>query len=291
MVKPTKDPKQGKTGGKDGKAAAGGGAQGPAAGGGADADKGQAAAAEVMPVEAPPAVGTGCKLFIHQLINTNFGWFDWDGIPFCILICLKKENLNVSRWILTGSRSLCFLGHFLKPPWLTERLETSPSPLSSPWVRFRLSLFSLPLILVALPWKVREDLCNNHGVPAACFQPTDVSLLIPPSGNYGDIFEPAAQTSSGSSSPATRSRKMMAGSPEGRSKLYSPPSPLSIGSTSPLLPRDAQETSSTSRSTTQPLKPNIVEGNRLSHVAAWSDVHQLIRLGQIWALFCICVHF
>lgn len=73
MVKPTKDPKQGKTGGKDGKAAAGGGAQGPAAGGGADADKGQAAAAEVMPVEAPPAVGTGCKLFIHQLMNTNFG--------------------------------------------------------------------------------------------------------------------------------------------------------------------------------------------------------------------------
>lgn len=55
-VKPAKDPKQGKSGGKDGKTAAGGGAQGPAAGGAADADKGQAA--EVMAVEAPPAVGT-----------------------------------------------------------------------------------------------------------------------------------------------------------------------------------------------------------------------------------------
>lgn len=75
MVKTTKDPKQAKTGGKDGKTAAGGGAQGPAAGGAADADKGQAVAAEVMPVEAPPAVGTGFfkkKKKIHQLINTNF---------------------------------------------------------------------------------------------------------------------------------------------------------------------------------------------------------------------------
>lgn len=207
-------------------------------------------------------------------------WYVWKG------------NLNVSRWIPTGSRSLCFLGHFLKPPWLTEKLETSPSPLSSPWVRSRLSLFILFLILVALPCKVREGLSNNHSVPAACFQPTDVSHLIPPSGNYGDIFEPAAQTSISSSSPATRSRKIMAGSPESRSKLYSSPSALTTGSTSPLLPRNAQETTATSRSTTQPLKPNIVEGNRLSHVAAWSDVYHLIRSGQIWAtLFCICVNF
>lgn len=54
IVKPTKDPKQAKTGGKDSKTAAGGGTQGPAAGGAAEADKGQAA--EVMPVEAPPEV-------------------------------------------------------------------------------------------------------------------------------------------------------------------------------------------------------------------------------------------
>lgn len=69
MVKPTKDPKQGKTGGKDGKAAAGGGAQGPAAGGGTDADKGQAA--EVLPVEAPPAVGTGFLQKSSSQYNTE----------------------------------------------------------------------------------------------------------------------------------------------------------------------------------------------------------------------------
>lgn len=57
MIKPTKDPKQAKTGGKDSKTATGGGTQGPAAGGAAEADKGQAA--EAMPIEAPPEVGTG----------------------------------------------------------------------------------------------------------------------------------------------------------------------------------------------------------------------------------------
>lgn len=84
MVKPAKDPKQAKSGGKDGKTAAGGGAQGPAAGGAAEADKAQAA--EVMPVEAPPQVGASffpkrvphnptLKLegfSFQQLINTNF---------------------------------------------------------------------------------------------------------------------------------------------------------------------------------------------------------------------------
>lgn len=64
MVKPTKDPKQAKTGGKDGKTAAGGGTQGPSAGGAAEADKGQAA--EVMPVEAPPEVGT--SLFLKEFL-------------------------------------------------------------------------------------------------------------------------------------------------------------------------------------------------------------------------------
>ncbi|XP_056904113.1 fer-1-like protein 6 [Takifugu flavidus] len=172
MVKPTKDPKQGKPGGKDGKAAAGGGAQGPAAGGGVDADKGQAAAAEVMPVEAPPAVNP-------------------DKIEEFVLFGALFEATMIDRKI--GDKPISFE-------------------------------FSL--------------------------------------GTYGDIFEPAAQTSTGSSSPAIRSRKMMAGSPESRSKLYSSPSPRSTGPTSPLLPRDAQETTATSRSTTQPLKPNIVEGNR-----------------------------
>lgn len=61
-IKPTKDPKQAKTGGKDGKSPAGGGTQAAAAAGGAaEAEKGQAA--EVMPVEAPPEVQTGFFFF------------------------------------------------------------------------------------------------------------------------------------------------------------------------------------------------------------------------------------
>lgn len=58
MVKPLKDAKAGKGGGKDGKtpAGGGGGGAGAAAGGAADDDKGKAAAAEVLPVESPPAV-------------------------------------------------------------------------------------------------------------------------------------------------------------------------------------------------------------------------------------------
>ncbi|KAK5860785.1 hypothetical protein PBY51_022243 [Eleginops maclovinus] len=52
MVKTVKDAKTGKAGGKDGKTPAGGGAGGAAAG--AEDDKGKAAAAEVLPVEAPP---------------------------------------------------------------------------------------------------------------------------------------------------------------------------------------------------------------------------------------------
>lgn len=53
-----KDTKAGKAGGKDGKTPAGGGAAGSAP----DADKGQPAAPEVLPVESPPAVGR--SLFI-----------------------------------------------------------------------------------------------------------------------------------------------------------------------------------------------------------------------------------
>ncbi|XP_069010516.1 fer-1-like protein 6 isoform X2 [Embiotoca jacksoni] len=55
MVKPVKDAKAGKAGGKDGKTPAGGGGGG-GGGGAADDDKGKAAAAEVLPVEAPPAL-------------------------------------------------------------------------------------------------------------------------------------------------------------------------------------------------------------------------------------------
>lgn len=111
---------------------------------------------------------------------------------------------------------------------------------------------------VTLPWKVTEHI----RVPPLVF------FL---SGTYGNIFEPAAQTSVISLSPsAIRSRKMP--SPEASSKFSTLPSSPGPGPASPLLPREAQEAPVTSRSTTTPLKPNIVEGNRLSHVAACSEV-------------------
>ncbi|XP_034741392.1 fer-1-like protein 6 [Etheostoma cragini] len=55
MVKPLKDTKAGKVGGKDGKTPAGGGAVG-GAGGAADDDKGKTVAAEVLAVESPPGL-------------------------------------------------------------------------------------------------------------------------------------------------------------------------------------------------------------------------------------------
>lgn len=105
MVKPTKDPKQAKSGGKDGKTAAGGGAQGPAAGGATEADKGQAA--EVMPVEAPPQVAASFfpkeflviqrwswRVFVpttdkHKLLIGLLGT-EWIGICFCLIYLLAK---------------------------------------------------------------------------------------------------------------------------------------------------------------------------------------------------------
>ncbi|XP_071370551.1 fer-1-like protein 6, partial [Centroberyx affinis] len=59
LVKPLKDAKSGKTGGKEGKTPAGGGAGGGGAGGGggggaAEEERGRAVAAEVLPVDAPP---------------------------------------------------------------------------------------------------------------------------------------------------------------------------------------------------------------------------------------------
>ncbi|KAE8299646.1 Fer-1-like protein 6 [Larimichthys crocea] len=65
-VKPVKDAKAGKAGGKDGKTPAGGGA-GAAAGGAADDDK---AAAEVLPVESPPALSADKERFL--LFGTLF---------------------------------------------------------------------------------------------------------------------------------------------------------------------------------------------------------------------------
>uniref|UniRef100_A0A8C9XCE9 Fer-1 like family member 6 n=1 Tax=Sander lucioperca TaxID=283035 RepID=A0A8C9XCE9_SANLU len=56
-LRPLKDTKAGKVGGKDGKTPAGGGAVG-AAGGAADDDKGKAVAPEVLPVESPPVLNS-----------------------------------------------------------------------------------------------------------------------------------------------------------------------------------------------------------------------------------------
>ncbi|XP_008303313.1 fer-1-like protein 6, partial [Stegastes partitus] len=58
MVKPVKDVKAGKAGGKEVKAAAGGGGGG---GGGGEEEKGKGAAAEVLPVESPPALDADNK--------------------------------------------------------------------------------------------------------------------------------------------------------------------------------------------------------------------------------------
>ncbi|XP_040004545.1 fer-1-like protein 6 [Xiphias gladius] len=63
MIRPVKDTKAGRVGGKDGKTAAGGGAGG-AAGGGADDDKGKAVAAEVSPVESPPLDADSKECFL-----------------------------------------------------------------------------------------------------------------------------------------------------------------------------------------------------------------------------------
>ncbi|XP_056245789.1 fer-1-like protein 6 [Seriola aureovittata] len=63
MIKPAKDTKAGKAGGKDGKTVAGGGAGG-AAGGAADDDKGKALAAEVLPVESPSVLDADKETFL-----------------------------------------------------------------------------------------------------------------------------------------------------------------------------------------------------------------------------------
>ncbi|KAF3694496.1 Fer-1-like protein 6 [Channa argus] len=84
IIKPTKDAKAGKAGGKDSKTAAGGGAgggAGGAAGGAADDDKGKAVAAEVLPVESPPELNDDHKesfllfgaLFEATMIDRKIG--------------------------------------------------------------------------------------------------------------------------------------------------------------------------------------------------------------------------
>lgn len=86
--------------------------------------------------------------------------------------------------------------------------------------------------------------------------------LLPPSGNYGNVLEAAGQPSIPVPSPAVRRRKALdvpdSGDIFGQSLGSSP----SLSPSSPLLPRDPQDTALTSKSTTPPEKPVIVEGNR-----------------------------
>lgn len=72
-LRPLKDTKAGKVGGKDGKTPAGGGAVG-AAGGAADDDKGKAVAPEVLPVESPPVVRSFLLIIslMFSYIETRF---------------------------------------------------------------------------------------------------------------------------------------------------------------------------------------------------------------------------
>ncbi len=58
-------------------------------------------------------------------------------------------------------------------------------------------------------------------------------------------------------------------------------------STSPLLPREPQETILTSKSTTPPVKPLIVEGNRLSHILVLCLMLSLERCLMFFSLCCL----
>ncbi|KAM7406952.1 hypothetical protein PAMA_002925 [Pampus argenteus] len=76
-------------------------------------------------------------------------------------------------------------------------------------------------------------------------------------GNYGNILDTAGQPSPSSPSPAVSRRRKGLDVPD-ISDVFGT-SPLS---TSPLLPRNPQDTTWISKSTTPPEKPHIVEGNR-----------------------------
>nr|XP_040058215.1 LOW QUALITY PROTEIN: fer-1-like protein 6 [Gasterosteus aculeatus aculeatus] len=113
MVKPLKDAKAGKGGGKDGKtpAGGGGGGAGAAAGGAADDDKGKAAAAEVLPVESPPALDADNESFV--LFGALFE---------ATMIDRKIGDKPISFEFSIGN-----CGNVLEPPEKTAPRPTSPA--------------------------------------------------------------------------------------------------------------------------------------------------------------------
>ncbi|XP_051259533.1 fer-1-like protein 6 isoform X2 [Dicentrarchus labrax] len=78
-------------------------------------------------------------------------------------------------------------------------------------------------------------------------------------GNYGNVLEPAGQASLTAPSPAVSRRRRVLDVPD-TSDMFGTSPPTSPSS--PLLPRDPQDIAMTSKSTTPPEKPLIVEGNR-----------------------------
>lgn len=89
-------------------------------------------------------------------------------------------------------------------------------------------------------------------------------FLFPSSGNYGNILDSVAQPSiSSSTSPAMPRRRRGLDLPDSSDIFGSSCSPP-LSPSSPLL--SPPDTTLTSKSTTPPEKPVIVEGNRLSHI-------------------------
>ncbi|XP_036065508.1 fer-1-like protein 6 isoform X2 [Oryzias melastigma] len=80
-------------------------------------------------------------------------------------------------------------------------------------------------------------------------------------GNYGNVLEPAAQQAA--SSPAVSHRRRALDFPDAGDTLM-PPSMSSSPScpSSPLLPRDSSSHNASSKSTTPPERPVIVDGNK-----------------------------
>ncbi|XP_067460357.1 fer-1-like protein 6 [Thunnus thynnus] len=81
-------------------------------------------------------------------------------------------------------------------------------------------------------------------------------------GHYGNVLEPAGQPSLSSTSPALSRRRKALDVPDSSDTFSTSPLSSPSSPSSPLLPRDPQDIIRTSKSTTPPEKPFIVEGNR-----------------------------